>query len=150
MKDAIGQFNSWQCPTCRKFIPKPKEGDTSKCKNCGEELYFSVMELPELETAKKELEEVLADDPYQRIFNLKEPIEAGQTIGLNLEEVLRLYGSGENFAFVTFTNRSGLFKWISKFAEKNGISFSEAVVVFASAGVKAYFEKKKKAAKERH
>ncbi len=40
MKLAIGAFNGWRCPRCKKLVAKPKDADMGKCKSCGEEVLF--------------------------------------------------------------------------------------------------------------
>ncbi len=40
MKLAIGTFNGWRCPSCKKLVSKPRDADMGKCKSCGEEVLF--------------------------------------------------------------------------------------------------------------
>lgn len=111
MKEAIGVFNNWRCPVCKRFTIQPKNGDIGKCKSCGEELFFSVTqpkeepflkEKPEWEKRMErifppEKEKVGASIPDGRYHLVKAeeifegPCESGQNLGLSLGEILIKY-----------------------------------------------------------
>jgi len=161
MKEAIGMFNNWSCPTCKRFIAQPKYGDTGKCKSCGEELFFSVKQL-------KEKEKVGTSIPDGRYHLVKAeeipegPCEAGQNLGLSLGEILIKYllkseeqqkleeikklgmkamELDSRYTLVNFTNKPYLFKWLQKFDSKNR-TLSETIISFTAKGVRKYLEEK--------
>ena len=170
MKEAIGMFNNWSCPACKRFIAQPKNGDTSKCKACGEELFFSVKQfsIDELSTnfhgerteEMKKKEKVGASIPDGRYHLVKVeeisewPCESlGDVLReylLKLEEAqiaekikklgMKLEGLDDRYTLVNFTNKPYLFKWLQKF-DKNR-SLSETIISFTAKGVRKYLEEK--------
>lgn len=114
MKEAIGAFNGWRCPSCKRLVAQPKVGNIGKCKMCGEEIYFS---------AKQEV---------------REPIEAQEGVEIPVKIIKEDQGRP---VVVNFLNRPLLLKSFEQYAKDKNLFLTEVVLGFAAMGFKFYREK---------
>lgn len=143
MEEAIARFNSWQCPKCKKFIPKPKEQDmfvsnVDSCKFCRAKLHFPIpkksSQIQVDETSGLPLGEVLMN----YLLKIEEQAKLEEIKKLSLKVV----GLDNRYTLVNFTNMPYLFKWFKNF-EKEDLSLSEVIIGFAAKGVKYYLDQRK-------
>jgi hypothetical protein len=137
MKEAIGTFNGWRCPDCKKLVKcsNPPTGFTSttgKCKSCGQVLWFTkakfVKETPD--EAQLRLGRI-----YRRMFP-----DDGITKEDREKKDEPNYIMKERLTVVNFFNKPILHKWLKKYAIDKDIHVAEAIVRFVALGVQTYRE----------
>lgn len=153
MRKAIAQFNSWQCPECKKFIGKG-QGMHGKCQFCGEELLFLTegKEEPKaaeavgpIETGSKPL---TPTDVLEKYFTVAE--QDGKLVinathfainNYNIPKEVPLLSS--EFVTINFDKKPLLYSWLKKFGKEKDFTMQEVVLGFLSKGVRNYLEKTK-------
>jgi tRNA G26 N,N-dimethylase Trm1 len=138
MKQAIGTFNGWRCPTCKRLVAKPLIVSPvstvhGKCKFCGEELVFKedrwsppVHDFAKTDKMVKE---------HIKTLHPEEGVDIPVKILKRLDDIGRV-------VMISFLNRPTLLKTLEKYGKEKELFLSEVVVGFAAKGFKVYLEEK--------
>lgn len=163
IKKAIGGYNnSWQCPSCKKFIGL-HSNEKGRCQFCEEELSFHSKTFGDEEKVQdkkvvkgKEILEPLTPEAVLEKKFIEGKLEIHTThFTLNnnyfhdsKEATLLLPQKVEpKVVSVSFEGKPHLFYWLKKYSEDKSFSMSEVMTGFVAKGVKRYIEEKKEAQK---
>jgi hypothetical protein len=137
MKDAIGIFNNWKCPTCMKMVKTPAiwkrelssdfEVADGICK-CGERLHFirPIPSLPIVKAGVNELSPELELSGKEGVIRLEEINKEFQT-KIKETQFPGLREKGRPI-IIDFLNQQRLLTWLEKRAGEKGLFLSEVII----------------------
>lgn len=150
---AIGAFNGWKCPQCKRIVKSPQplnmghDVAEGQCKFCGTPLIFKRVKVFTPPSAD---EITLAE--------LTAPIETGNKPPIDVKEVFEKYyeamfekyilpkiiSDNGRWVWVNFLNRPVFLKRCEAYAKEHGLLLSEVIIGLAAKGFKDLFMKETK------
>jgi len=154
MRNAIGTFNGWRCPECKRLVKTPTRLNMGyniadgECKYCGTVLRFEKVNV--LTGPPEEIASPIEMKKESSFKETKEPLNIKQVFEKYYETMFEKYIMPKiildngRWVWVNFLNRPQFLKKCEEYAKANGLLLSEVIIGFAAKGYKDMFLTKEK------